>query len=265
MKILVLGDVMGKIGRRAVAAALPDLRKTYAPDLVIANGENLAHGKGMTVETVEEIFAAGVDLLTGGNHSFSANGGEVMADPKYRDRALRPANYPIDNPGVGVAIVPTGAYRVLVINLLCRVFIPTLVDDPFRSLDRILDEHRGETFGAILVDLHGEASSERNAFGWYADGRVSAVWGTHTHIPTSDERVLPGGTGFTTDVGMTGARDSVIGEDPKTILTSFLRAQPFKHEIPESGVAIVNAIVLEIDPKTRQTIHIERIRKEVTI
>ena len=256
---------MGKIGRKAVAAALPDLKTQYQPDLVLANGENLAHGKGLTESVVDEILGAGVDLITGGNHSFAADGNAVLADPRYRGRVIRPANYPPGTPGDGVAVLTTGAYRVLVVNLLCRVFMPPVADDPFRAIDAILEERQGEKFTAVLVDLHGEASSERNGFAWHVDGRVAAVYGTHTHIQTSDERILPHGTGFITDVGMTGARDSILGEDVQTIVTSLRMGKPFKHEIPESGVAVVHALLLEIDPTTRATTRIERIRREVTI
>ncbi len=265
MKFLIFGDIMGKIGRRAVAAALPDLKKQYQPDYVVANGENLAHGKGMTEGVVDEVFRAGVDLLTGGNHSFAADGNAVLADPKYQGRVIRPANYAPGTPGDGVATIGTGTNRVLVVNLLCRVFMPPVADDPFRAIDAILEDHARKKFAAILVDLHGEASSERNGLAWHLDGRVSAVYGTHTHIPTADERILPRGTGFTTDVGMTGARDSILGEDVQTIVTSLRMGTPFKHDIPETGVAVVNALILEIDPNTHATTKIERIRREVTI
>lgn len=265
MKILIFGDIMGSIGRRAIAAALPDLKKKYKPDLVLANGENLAHGKGMTAGVVEEVLAAGVDCITGGNHSFAADGNAVLADPQYQGRVIRPANYPPGTPGDGVAVLTTGAFRVLVVNLLCRVFMPPVADDPFRSIDAILEERRGEKFSAILVDIHGEASSERNGLAWYLDGRVSAVYGTHTHIPTADERILPGGTGFITDVGMTGARDSILGEEVQTIITSLRMGTPFRHEIPEHGVAVVHALALEIDPETHATTRVECIRREVTI
>lgn len=267
MNILIFGDIVGRIGRKAFSAILPDLRKTHQPDLVIANGENLAHGKGISERTVEEMFAAGVDILTGGNHTFEGkDGSTLLDDPRYRGRLLRPANYPAGMPGVGFATQEVGARRVLVVNLQGRVFMRALVDDPLAIFDRILEDETAQGKpNLVLVDFHGEATSERNAFGWYADGRAAAVWGTHTHVPTADERIFPGGTAFQTDVGMTGFVDGVIGIEKEGPIRALRYSLHMPHEIPESGRAVVNALLVEADPATGKALRVERIQRHLGI
>ena len=267
MKILIFGDIVGKIGRLALSAVLPDLRKKHQPDLVIANGETLPHGKGITRSTVDEMFAAGVDILTGGNHTFEGKEGPLLlGDPLYRGRILRPGNYPEGVPGIGFATKEVGTRRVCVINLQGRVFMKAAVDDPLRAFDRLLAE--ASTLAKpqiILVDFHSEATSEGNAFGWYADGRATAVWGTHTHVPTADERILPGGTAFQTDVGMTGFASGVIGIAKEGPIKTMQTALPVAHELPDEGPAVANALLVEADPKTGKATSVERIQRYVEI
>ncbi|TAK05037.1 YmdB family metallophosphoesterase [Patescibacteria group bacterium] len=266
MEILVFGDVMGRVGRRALAAVLPAWKKAYAPDLVIANGENLAHGKGVTESTAQELFDAGVHLLTGGNHTFEGHGAMMLAHPLWQDRVLRPDNYPSDRPGKGVVVLDVGGTPVLVVNLLCRVKMRDgeLVADPFAAFDRIVAAHPEAKI--VLVDLHGEITSERVGFGWHAAGRAAAVWGTHTHVPTADTRLLPPGTAFQTDVGMTGFADGIIGIDKAAPLSAFRNGEPLRGaEMPENGYAVVNALRLTVDPATGRATHVERLQEYVTI
>lgn len=263
MRFLIFGDVVARIGRRALQAVLPDLRREFQPDVVLANAENLAHGLGMTVRTVDEVLDAGVTLLTGGNHVWDKpEGVELLRQPDTR--VIRPANYPAGAPGVGWKTLSIDGKTVLVINLLGRVFMKDLVDNPFRAFDAIIAEH-GSGVAAVIVDFHAEVTSEKNAFGWYADGRAAIVYGTHTHIPTADARILPNGTAFVTDVGMTGARDTVIGVDPKTAIPQYTTGRGQRYTWPETGAAWVHAIVADVDATTGHATHIERIYREVTI
>lgn len=267
MKILIFGDIVGKVGRRAISAVLPDLQKKYEPDLIIANGENLAHGKGITQTTADEMFAAGVDILTGGNHIFEGKDGPLLLqDPRYRERIIRPGNYPDGVPGSGFAVREVGTRRVVVINLQGRAFMKAAVDDPLRAFDRLLLEASAKGKPQIvLVDFHSEATSEGNAFGWYADGRAAAVWGTHTHVPTADERILPGGTAFQSDVGMTGFSGGVIGVAKEGPIKAMLTSLPVIHELPDEGPAVANALIVEADPVTGKAIRVERVQKYLEI
>lgn len=264
LTVLILGDVVGRIGRQAVARVLPAWKERHQPDLTLANAENLAHGVGITAKTVQDLLGTGVDFLTSGNHVFDkAEGIAILNDPA--SPIIRPANYPPGTPGRGIHLLDLGAHRVLVVNLQGRVFMREELDDPFRTLDRLLQERANEKLSAILVDLHAEATSEKVAFGWYADGRASAVYGTHTHIETADAKILPGGTAYLTDVGMTGALHSVIGVDKNVILRKFLTQLPAIHEMPEAGPAIVNGLLVRIDPETKKALAIERLTETVII
>lgn len=272
MEILVFGDVMGRVGRRALAVVLPAWKKKYAPDLVIANGENLAHGKGVTETTAQEVFDAGVQLLTGGNHTFEGHGAMMMGHPLWKDRVLRPDNYPSDRPGKGTVVVDVGRSQldagtpVLVVNLLCQVKMRDGEDvaEPFAAFDRIVAAY--PEVKVVLVDLHGEITSERVGFGWHAAGRASAVWGTHTHVPTADTRLLPPGTAYQTDVGMTGYADGVIGIDKAAPLAAFLAGEHVKSPVlPETGYAVVNALRITVDPATGRATNIERLQEYVTV
>lgn len=227
MRILFVGDIVGSPGRRAVQELVPRLVDRYLVDLVVANGENAAGGIGITPQVAEELLNLGVDVLTSGNHIWKHK--EIVAYLEESDRLLRPANYPPGTPGRGWTVVETAAgRRVAVLNLEGRVFMSPL-ECPFRTADRLLAELPQDVV-AVIVDFHAEATSEKQALGYYLDGRVSALIGTHTHVQTADERVLPGGTGYITDVGMTGPLNGVIGMKKEIILERFLsqRPQPFK-------------------------------------
>jgi len=258
MNILFIGDIFGGPGRDATKKLLPKIKKEMKISFVIANGENLTHGKGMSPEHVKEMMSAGVDFFTSGNHVWKNKDGVArLDDPKFP--VIRPANYPPGVPGRGYKVVSDGLMKkILVVSLLGRVFMQDDTDCPFRTMDKILEETKHENLSAIIVDFHAEATSEKVAFGHYMDGRVSAVLGTHTHIPTADGRILDGGTAYITDVGMVGPRDSVIGLEKDTIIKQFLTQLPAKHNVAESECTFC-AVKVEIDPKTKQAKSIEHI------
>jgi len=263
MRFLIFGDIVGRIGRRALAAVLPELRSEYRPDVVLANAENIAHGLGVTAKTLQEVLDAGVTLFTSGNHIWDKSEGvEILR--AQNPSVIRPANYPAGAPGVGWKTLSVGGKTVRVVGLLGRVFMKDLVDDPFRTFDAIVAgaEPRADI---TVVDFHGETTSERNAFGWYVDGRCQIAYGTHTHIPTADARILPNGTAFVTDVGMTGARDSVIGVTPATTIPQYTTGIGQRYTWPEQGIAWVNAIIVDVDATTGRATHIERMYREVHI
>ncbi|MDQ7843615.1 MAG: TIGR00282 family metallophosphoesterase [Armatimonadota bacterium] len=256
MHLLFVGDVHGKPGRRILAERLGELRRRFQADFVIANGENAAGGAGITRAVAEELFAAGVDLITGGNHTWQLREAYELldADP----RLLRPLNYPPGTPGRGAAVAADRAGRaVAVLNLQGRVFMPSPVDDPFRAARTEAAALRART-PVVVVDIHAEATSEKLALGWYLDGRVSAVVGTHTHVQTADERILPGGTAFICDVGMTGPRDGVLGMDRERIIERFLTGLPVRFEVA-SGPSQLNAVAIEIDEESGRARSITRI------
>jgi len=264
LKILFFGDVVGKIGRRAIAKILPQLKKEFKPDLILANAENLAHGIGVTEKTIRELKEAGVDLFTSGDHIFDKK--EAMAILEEKEPILlRPANFPPDVPGKGARLLEIGTRKILVINLIGRVFFKSQYDCPFRKADEILEEFKNENLSAIIIDFHAEATSEKNGLARYLDGKVSAVLGTHTHVGTDDFQIFPSGTAFVTDIGMVGAKDSIIGVNKKGILKTFLTQISEVHEIPEEGICAVNAVYLEINPKNRKAVKIKKIKEEVEI
>jgi len=263
MKILFIGDIVGKGGRKAIASALPELKKRFKTDIVIANAENSAHGVGVTRNTLDELRRAGIDAFTSGNHIWAKDEGvELLADKK--NHLIRPHNYP-EGPGSGIDTIQVGKYTLALLNLQGQVFMVEGVDNPFTIFDEMLTIPEVQDANAVLVDFHAEATSEKVAFGWHADGRVSAVIGTHTHIPTADARVLPNGTAFISDIGMCGSRDSVIGVDKDVIVSSFITGRKQRHEIPESGTMIINAAVIDIDPETKKATSIERVDQTVEI
>lgn len=266
MKIIFIGDIVGKIGRKAVAEVLPAWRKKYKPDFIIANGENLAHGVGMTEKTVREVLDAGVDLLTGGNHSLKGEGWKMFERGDLP--LLRPANFSADVPGAGAQILKKSGKdesRLLTINLIGRVFFAQDYDDPFRKFDEILQKYSAQDYDGVFVDFHTEATSEINALGHFADGRACAVVGTHTHIGTVDARVLPKGTAFVSDVGAVAAQESILGESIEGIIRSFLLQVPFDHNPVETGLCTVGAVLIEVDEKTKLAKSIKRIDEQVTI
>jgi len=259
MKILVIGDIVGRPGRAAIAEFVVPLREERALDLVIANCENVAGGAGVTTATADELFRAGVDVLTSGNHVWRKR--EALELLKLDHRILRPANYPEDAPGSGSTVVETLAgQKVGVLNIMGRVFMDAL-DCPFRAAERELARLTLAT-PVIIVDMHGEATSEKVAMGWFLDGKVSCVFGTHTHIPTADERILPGGTAFITDVGMTGPYDSVIGRRVDQILERFLSKVPNRSEVAEGNVQL-RALLIEVDAATGKAVSVERVTKHL--
>jgi metallophosphoesterase (TIGR00282 family) len=254
LKILMVGDAVGRPGRRAAAALLPKLRRELEIDLIIANGENAAAGRGLTLGSAEEILAAGVDIITSGNHIWDQK--EIVNHLDGALPILRPLNYPPNSPGRGV-IEQAG---VTVINLQGRVFMAN-IDCPFRAADEVLANLPGESI--IIVDMHAEATSEKVAMGWYLDGRVSAVLGTHTHVATADTRILPQGTAFVCDVGMTGALDSVIGDDVDCVIRRFLTGMPVRLEVASGPALILNSVLMEVDEGTGRAQRIERIDREL--
>ena len=249
MRLLFCGDVMGRSGRDAVARHLPDLRRDLDLDFVAANGENAAGGFGITPELAKELYAAGVDAITTGNHVWDQRQaiGQIMADPKL----LRPLNFPPGTPGRGAAVFPARANKkVLLLNVMGRLFMDA-IDDPFQGLERELKAHRlVGTVDAILVDIHAEATSEKMSVGQFLDGRVSAVIGSHAHIPTADAQVLPGGTAYQTDAGMCGDYDSVIGMQKGPAVQRFIRKMPGEKLAPAEGPGTLCAAFVETDDKT---------------
>lgn len=256
IRLLMIGDIVGRPGRRALMENLPELVPGEKIDLVIANGENAAGGIGITREVAQELFAAGVDVITTGNHIWDKR--EVFKYITREDRIIRPANYPPGTPGMGYGCYSTKiGSKVCVLNLSGRVFMPDL-DCPFRCADKVL-EIVNEQSNIILLDFHAEATSEKAALAHYLDGRVSAVCGTHTHVQTADERILPGGTAYITDVGMTGPWDSVIGVKKKPVINRFLTQLPNRFEVA-AGLYQLNAVIIDVNKETGLALNIKRIQ-----
>ncbi|MEK7371899.1 MAG: TIGR00282 family metallophosphoesterase [candidate division NC10 bacterium] len=255
MTVLCVGDVFGEPGRKAVQTLLPRLRKQYEADLTVVNVENAAAGFGVTPLIARTFLDQGVDVMTSGNHIWDRK--EIIQYIVKENLLLRPANYPPGTPGTGSVVVKAGPHKVAVLNMMGRVFLPHL-DCPFRKADEEIPRLRQDT-PIIIVDMHTEATSEAQAMGWYLDGRVSAVVGTHRHVQTADERLLPQGTAFITDLGMTGPVDSVIGVEPALAISRFLTQMPNKFE-PAKGPAALHGAVIRIDPDTGRALSIERLR-----
>lgn len=255
MKILFIGDIVGEPGRKIVKENIRQLFDTYRPDIIIANAENAAGGFGVTPDIAEELFFLGIHVLTSGNHVWDKK--EIMPYLSKQDRLVRPANYPEGNAGYGSVVISTPAGKAAVLNLEGRVFMSNL-DDPFRTADREIERLKRET-AVVIIDFHAEATSEKTAFAWYVDGRASAVIGTHTHVQTADERVLPGGTAFITDAGMTGPLDSVIGVKKEEAIARFLYQSPHKFTVPKGPVHL-DAVLIDVDAATGKALSIERVR-----
>ena len=255
-RILFVADVVGRPGREAVTALLPELKSQYRPNLTIVNGENSAGGFGITAKTAAEIRSAGADVITTGNHVWDQK--QFVEEVAGLDDVLRPHNFPPGVPGTGARVVEADGEKVLVLNLQGRLFMPDL-DDPFRVADQVLEAH--PDLKIIFCDMHAEATSEKQAMGWHLDGRVSALVGTHTHVPTADQRVLPGGTAYVTDVGMVGPRDSVIGVDKQAALQRFLTGMPHRFETA-TGIVTFNSVLVTISRSTGRAISIQRIDRE---
>jgi metallophosphoesterase (TIGR00282 family) len=237
MRVLFIGDVVGSPGRRGLREAMPALRDQHAPDLIVVNGENSAGGVGITERTANDLFAAGTGVITTGNHVYRHR--EAYGFLERERLVIRPANYPSGNPGRGFTVVDAGGMRVAVVNLSGAIGL-RVARSPFDTVDGILDQLEAD---AVIVDFHAEVTSEKVAMGWHLDGRVGAVFGTHTHVPTADGRVLPGGTAFISDVGMTGSRTSVLGVKPEQALASMITQMPTRFETAEDDIWVMGAVV----------------------
>ena len=257
MKILLIGDIVGKGGRRAVRQLVPEIREEYGCCFCIANGENAAGGSGLTSRCVEELKRTGVDVITSGDHIWSQK--DFVKDIGNFPYVLRPANFNSLQPGKGFDCFESPIGLICVVNLIGRVFIAHHVDNPFTVVDRILNEVQGHS-KYIFVDFHGEATSEKIAMGRFLDGRVTAVFGTHTHVQTADERIFPKGTAFISDVGMVGGHESVIGRDIQGVINSFYTGMPSRFKVVEKDI-MLNGAVVEVDPDTGNAKKITRVTR----
>lgn len=257
MRILFVGDIVGRPGRKIFSDLLPLLRKEFSKiDFVIVNGENAAAGKGLTDKIMNELFAAGVDGITSGNHIWDRSDFFTVLDGE--PRVIRPANYPPGCPGLGWTVLSKNGMKLGLINLQGRVFMPD-IDCPFRKADEVL-----ETFAdvPVLVDFHAEATSEKRVLGFYLDGRVSAFLGTHTHVQTADEEILPGGTAYISDVGMTGSFQSAIGMTLESVLPRFLTSLPSRFQVASDDLRL-NAVIVDVDNETKKAVSIQRIARSL--
>jgi hypothetical protein len=256
VKVLAIGDIVGKPGREMVKTWVKKIRKEHKFDLIIANAENAAGGLGLTPDVAQTLLDSGVDVLTGGDHIWGKK--EIIPYFEICDRLLRPANYNEFNPGSGVKVVEVFSNLTIgVLHLQGLTYMPRFADCPFRTAERIVAELKKQT-NIICVDFHAEATSEKIAMGWFLDGKVSFVFGTHTHIPTADERILPGGTAYITDIGMTGPFDSVIGRKTHHVMQMILTRMPTKLEVATKDVRLCGAVA-EIDSQTAKAQNIKRI------
>ncbi|MFC1509439.1 TIGR00282 family metallophosphoesterase [Candidatus Omnitrophota bacterium] len=260
MKILLIGDIVGRPGREAVKKIVPGFRKEKGIDFVVANAENIAGGSGLTSDTVDELLNSQVDVLTSGDHAWKKK--EIYERLEKDKRILRPANYPIECPGIGATIIKSSSGKpVGVINIMGRVFMNNVDACPFKTAKKEIDIISKET-KIVLVDIHAEATSEKIAIGRFLDGRASVVYGTHTHVQTADEKILPNGTGYITDLGMTGPQDSVIGRKTEAIIEHFLSCMPIRFEMADKLVELQGALV-NIDETSGKAISIDRVRERI--
>ncbi|PRZ15480.1 hypothetical protein CLV36_104205 [Laceyella sediminis] len=256
MRVLMIGDVVGNIGRQTLKIYLPKLKQMYSPDAIVVNGENAAaNGRGIQRAIVREWLDAGIDCVTLGNHAWGQ--GEVFDFIDEEAHLIRPANFPEGTPGKGMTVLSTKGGKLAVINLMGRAYMESALDCPFRTADRLLQQLSHNTY--ILIDFHAETTSEKQAFAWYVDGRVSAVVGTHTHVQTADEKILPKGTGYLTDVGMVGPYDSVIGMERTAVIKRFVTQLPVRFEVAK-GRTQFNAVLFDFDKETKKAKKIKRIR-----
>lgn len=250
----MVGDIVGRPGRDAFCKLVPGLREELALDRVIVNGENAAGGRGLTERIARQLLDGGADVITSGNHIFDVRDFVPALDRPWP--VLRPANYPAITPGRGVALIE----GLTVLNLIGRVFMGLTVDDPFQAADRLLEEVPADT--AVVVDFHAEATSEKQAMAWYLDGRVAAVVGTHTHVPTADARVLPGGTAMVADLGMVGVQNSILGDDVGSVIDRFLTGMPTRLPVADGEAVSFNSALIDIDDSTGLAARIERVDRE---
>ena len=257
MRVLILGDVVGRPARRAIRELVPSLIESERIDLAIANAENAAGGLGVDLKSANELLSSGLHVLTSGNHIWKKR--EIYRYLDDHSELIRPANYPEGAPGRGwCAWQGENGLRALVINVQGRVFMPNHVEDPFRSVDAIYRE-RGRHSPVVIVDMHAEATSEKTAMGWHLNGRASIVYGTHTHVQTSDDRILPGGTAYITDVGMCGPLDSVIGMEKEAVIKGFLSQLPRQFEVAQDNV-VLQGIIVNVDDDSGRAREITRLR-----
>ncbi len=262
MNILFFGDLVGKPARNVLKRVLPEYRKKYKIDLVIANADNLAHGKGVTKNTIKEMTEAGIDVLTCGDHIWDTSESlDMLKEGGYN--LLYPANLPDIGDENSSRIIKAGPSKILVINLMGRVFFNNHLDCPFRKADEIIN--RDKDIDMIIIDFHAEATSEKRALGFYLNGRVSAVLGTHTHIQTADEEILDGGTAYISDVGMVGPKDSILGCDKNIVIEQMLNQRKFRYEISKDENILINAVVVKIDEKSGKAKSINCINEVVKI
>lgn len=263
MNILFFGDLVGKPARVALKTVLPLYKKRYKIDLTIANADNLAHGKGVTKNTIQEVLDSGVDFLTCGDHIWDTSQAlDILKDREYN--FICPANYPVLDYKKGYKIIEINSKRVLIINLVGRVFLKNYPDCPFRVVDEILKENV-KSFDIAIVDLHSEATSEKKAFGFYLDSRVSAVFGTHTHVQTADEEILNGKTAYISDVGMVGPKDSILGCKKETVINQMITQVKFRYELSDDKNVMINAVVVNIDDVSGEAKSIKRLNEVVKI
>ncbi len=260
MNVLFIGDVVGNPGRKIIKQVLSELKRDYSIDFCIANGENAAGGNGITYVVAQELYKFGVDAITMGNHVWSKK--EVLSFIECDPKIVRPANYPEGIPGNGSTIISNNKGKIGIINLMGRVYMEP-IECPFKVADKEV-EFLKNSVKIIIIDMHAEATSEKTALAWYLDGKVSSVIGTHTHVQTADERILPCGTSFITDVGMTGPYEGIIGVKRSTIIEKFITHMPVRFEIAK-GLVQFNAVVLNIDDITGKTLKIERILKILNV
>lgn len=256
-KVLFIGDIIGKLGRLVTEQVLPELKREYKPDLIIANGENSAHGYGITEKVYKELLGMGVEAITMGNHVWDKR--ELLKDIEQLPLVVRPANYPPGAPGKAVLTIEKSGAVIAIVNLSGRTFMQSL-DCPFQAIDKLLPKIKTNL---VIVDMHAEATSEKAAMAWYLDGKISAVVGTHTHVMTADERILPKGTAFISDIGMVGAYDSIIGMNKEQILKRFTSQLPERFEPTTSGPGLFNAVLIKLDSISGQAKEIIPIRKVI--
>lgn len=259
MNILLIGDIIGKPGRHAVHNCLGKVRSEHSIDFIIANGENIANGTGIQPDSFKMLLDMGVDVVTTGNHIWSKKESREILGKDAR--LLRPHNYPSENPGTGLGVYDCKGTPIAVLNLMGRVFMYP-IDCPFKTADRALEQIGGKA-KIVMVDMHCEATSEKRAMGWYLNGRVSSVTGTHTHIMTADEEILPGGTAYLTDIGMSGSPNSIIGMKQQQVLSRFLTGAPARFEVSEELPYLFQAVVVSVDKETGKATQIQRIRQIV--
>ncbi|MFJ5622034.1 TIGR00282 family metallophosphoesterase [Peribacillus loiseleuriae] len=255
MKLLFVGDVVGSPGRDMVKEYLPKIKEKYRPQITIINGENAAGGRGITEKIYRQFLEAGAQAVTLGNHAWDNR--EVFEFIESAKNLVRPANFPEGTPGAGIKYIKLNQLEIAVINLQARTFMPAL-DCPFVKAEELVEEARKRT-PIIFVDFHGEATSEKQAMGWFLDGKVSAVVGTHTHVQTADNRILPQGTAYLSDVGMTGPYDGILGMERDAVIHRFLTSLPVRFEVPKEGRTILSAVIIDIDEKTGKANKIDRL------